>query len=97
MINRDNQHSLKEVIDELIRVYGMTDKLLETSLIDSWEEVVGSVYAAHTEHLSVKAKTLHVKVDTPALRQELSMQRSELVKKLNKKAGKKVIEDIIFR
>ncbi len=97
MIKRDNQYSLKEAIEQLIRAYGFNDKLLETTLIDSWEEVVGGVYAAHTENLRVKNKTLYVKVDIPALRQELTMQRSELVKKLNSKVGKKVIEDIIFR
>ncbi len=97
MISRDNQHSLKEVIDELIHAYGMDDKLLEVSLIDSWEEVAGNIYAAHTEHLSIKAKTLYVKMDAPALRQELAMQRSELIRKLNKKTGKKVIDDIVFR
>jgi predicted nucleic acid-binding Zn ribbon protein len=97
MIKRDNQYSLKEAIEQLIRAYGFNDKLLETTLIDSWEEVVGGVYAAHTENLRVKAKTLYVKVDIPALRQELAMQRSELVKKLNNKVGKKVIDDIVFR
>ncbi len=97
MIKRDNQYSLKEAIEQLIRAYGFNDKLLETTLIDSWETVVGSVYAAHTERLSVKAKVLYAKIDAPALRQELAMQRSELVKKLNNKVGKKVIEEIVFR
>jgi len=97
MIKRDNQYSLKEAIEQLIRAYGFNDKLLETTLIDSWEEVVGGVYAAHTEHLKVKDKTLYVKIDAPALRQELMMQRTDLMKKLNGKVGKKVIDDIVFR
>jgi predicted nucleic acid-binding Zn ribbon protein len=97
MIKRDNTYSLKEAIDQLIRAYGFKDKLLETVLIDSWEQVVGGVYASHTQQLKVKAKTLFVKMDAPALRQELMMQRSDLLKKLNHKAGKKVIDDIVFR
>jgi len=97
MTKRDNQYSLKEAIEQLIRAYGISDKLLETTLIDSWEEVVGGVYAAHTQNMRVKAKKLFVQLDSPALRQELMMQRSELVKKLNNKVGKKVIEDIVFR
>lgn len=97
MIKRNNQYSLKEAIEQLIRAYGFSDKLLEATLIDSWEEVVGGVNAAHTQSLRVKAKKLYVQLDVPALRQELMMQRSELIKKLNNKVGKKVIEDIIFR
>jgi len=97
MMKRDNQYSLKEAIEQLIRAYGFQDKLLETTLIDSWETVVGGVYAAHTENLKVKNRTLFVRIDSPALRQELAMQRSELVRKLNDKAGKKVIDEIVFR
>ncbi len=97
MMKRNNQYSLKEAIEQLIRAYGINDKLLETTLIDSWEEVVGGVYAAHTQNLRVKAKKLFVQLDSSVLRQELMMQRSEIIKKLNNKVGKKVIEDIIFR
>ena len=97
MSKSKNTYSLKEAIEQLIRAYGYHDKLLETSLISSWEEVVGGVYAAHTERVRVKNRTLFVKMDSPALRQELSMQRTELLNKLNRKAGEKVIDDIVFR
>ncbi len=97
MIKRDNQYTLKEAIEQLIRAYGYHDKLLETTLIASWEDVVGGVYAAHTEHLKVKNRTLFVKIDSPALRQELTMQRTELLNKLNRKTGEKVIDEIVFR
>jgi predicted nucleic acid-binding Zn ribbon protein len=97
MIKRDNTYTLKEAIEQLVRAYGYQDKLLESTLISSWEKVVGSVYAAHTDHLKVKNRTLFVKIDSPALRQELSMQKSDLLKKLNRKTGKKVIDDIVFR
>ncbi|UBM61226.1 DUF721 domain-containing protein [Candidatus Sulfidibacterium hydrothermale] len=96
-MTRDNQYTLKEAIEQLIRAYGFNDKLLETTLIDSWEQVVGGVYAAHTQHLKVKNKTLFVTLDSPALRQELSMEKSGIIEKLNAKAGKPVIDDIVFR
>ncbi len=97
MIKRDNQYSLKEAIDALIRAYGFHDKLLEATLISSWEKVVGGVYAAHTRYLRVKDRILFAEIDSPALRQELAMQKSELVKKLNAQTGEKTIDDIVFR
>ncbi len=97
MIKRDNQYSLKEAIDALIRAYGFHDKLLETTLIGSWDKVVGGVYAAHTLYLKVKDRTLFVQMDAPALRQELSMQKSKLIQKLNAQTGEKTIDDIVFR
>jgi hypothetical protein len=44
----------------------------------------------------VKDRVLFVKVDSAALREELSYQRSKLIKKLNKSAGIEAIDDIRF-
>ena len=70
---------------------------METRVIDSWEKVVGGIFAKHTTHLSIKNGILYVKLDSSVLRSELAMARSKLVEMLNKEVGEKVIEDIIFR
>jgi len=97
MIKRKNEYSLKEVIDELINSYRLKGKLQETRVINSWEKVVGVVFAKHTTHLSIKNRILYIKLDSSVLRSELAMARSKLVEMLNKEVGEKVIEDIIFR
>jgi len=95
MTNHD--HSLKEVIEELLKVYRLEDKLENVNLINSWEKVVGKMISNHTQNLQVNNRVLHVKVDSAALRHELHMERSKILKKLNKEAGKKVIDEIILR
>ena len=97
MIKRKNEYSLKEVLDQLVKAYRLEGKLLETRVINSWEKVVGSIFANHTTHLSIKNRILYVSLDSAVLRSELSMARSKLVDSLNKEVGEKVIEDIIFR
>lgn len=97
MIKRKNEYSLKEVLDQLVKAYRLEGKLLETKVINSWEKVVGGIFAKHTSHLSIKNGILYVKLDSAVLRSELSMARSKLVESLNKEVGQKVIEDIIFR
>ena len=97
MIKRKNEYSLKEVLDQLVKAYRLEGKLLETKVINSWEKVVGGIFAKHTTHLSIKNGILYVKLDSSVLRSELSMARSKLVDSLNKEVGQKVIEDIIFR
>jgi hypothetical protein len=44
----------------------------------------------------IKNRTLFVRVDSAALREELSYQVSKLVKKLNQAAGIEAIDDIRF-
>jgi len=97
MIKRKNEYSLKEVLDQLVKAYGLEGKLLETRIINSWEKVVGRILARHTTHLSIKNRILYVSLDSSVLRNELSMARSKLVDSLNKEVGQKVIEDIILR
>ena len=46
--------------------------------------------------MQIKDRVLYVKVDSAALREELSYQRSKLVKKLNAAAGIDAIDDIKF-
>ena len=65
-------------------------------LIDEWPTVMGEAIAKYTEGLYIRNQTLFVHLTIPALRAELSMQRKEIVKKLNEQVGSQVIADIRF-
>ncbi len=93
---QSNEHKLKEIINELIHQYRLTGKLNELKLIKSWEVVAGPMIKKHTLDLKVKNSKLFVKLDSPALRNELSYSRQKLIDLLNKEAGDKIISDIIF-
>lgn len=63
-------------------------------LIDSWDTVAGKVVARYTAEKYIRNQTLYVKIKNPALRADLSMMRSQLVKRLNEVSGGMVIVDI---
>ncbi|KAF5065109.1 Dna[CI] antecedent, DciA [anaerobic digester metagenome] len=91
-----NNQSLRQVIEELIEAYRLGDKLNQARVISLWDNVVGKMIARDTTHLYIKHKTLYVKLNSPALREELGYAKSKLIKSLNKAAGAEVIEDIAF-
>ena len=91
-----NESSLKDVLQQLFDAYGWTEKMDGVRIINSWEKVVGKIFAKHTTNLNVKNKKLYVKLDSSVLRSDLYMERSQIVKKLNDEIGKKVIDEIIF-
>ncbi|HCT71118.1 hypothetical protein SDC9_14935 [bioreactor metagenome] len=91
-----NNQSLRQVIEELIEAYRLSDKLNQARVISLWDNVVGKMIARDTTHLYIKHKTLYVKLNSPALREELGYAKSKLIKSLNKAAGAEVIEDIAF-
>ena len=96
-MQRDSEYSLKDVIQRLLKAYKWEDKLDSVSLINSWEKVVGSIIAKHTTNLFLKNKVLYVSLDSSVLRNELHMERSNIVKMINKELGKKVVEEVVFK
>lgn len=95
MFKRDVQQ-LKDLILRNLRVQGLETPLLQKRLIDEWPIVMGETIAHYTESLQIRNQTLYVHLTNPALRTELSMQRREIVRKLNEKVGSQVIADIRF-
>ena len=87
---------IKEVILKNLREQGLETPLLQKRLIDAWPQVMGEVINNYTNNLYISNQTLFVHLTNPSLRMELSMQRQEIVKKLNAHVGSQVIADIRF-
>lgn len=96
-MSRHNEHSLKEVINQLLKAYKLDDKLAERRLIASWESVMGVMIAKHTKDLYIKHQQLFVTLDSAALRNELSLAKTKIVKMLNDEAGSEVIVEVILK
>ena len=90
-------HTLKEVIKELIDAYRWRDDLDLVKLEKSWENVVGGIIAKHTQKLTLRNKILYINIDSSVIRNELMYARSKLVDSINKELGRKVVEDIVLR
>jgi predicted nucleic acid-binding Zn ribbon protein len=85
---------LKDVIDQLLRAYGYQDQLDEIELLKAYDEVVGTVFVKHTKEVYFKNKTLYIKLDSAALKQELSYAKETIMLKLNQMMGKRIVEEI---
>jgi len=85
---------LRDVLNLALRQQGLETPLRQCRLIESWGMVAGHVAEQHTLNKYIRNQTLHVQVDSPALRQDLSMRRTELARQLNAAAGAFIISDI---
>lgn len=92
-----NDQPMKELIDKMLRAYGLGNKLDEMTLVKSWEEVVGKMIAKHTVEIYFKDGILHVKLDSSTVRQELAYAKTALVEQLNRKVKKRILKDIVLR
>ena len=87
---------IRDIILKNLREQGLETPLLQKRLIDSWSEVMGQLIASYTDDLYIRNQTLFVKLKKPALRSELSLQRQEIVRRLNSHVGSQVIADVRF-
>jgi predicted nucleic acid-binding Zn ribbon protein len=93
---RQKVESLRDVLLRNLREQGLETPLLQKRLVEAWPQVVGPVIAHYTLNTYIYNQTLFVRLSNPALRSDLSMMRTELVKKLNDVAGQQIIVDIRF-
>ena len=97
MRRKSNQQTLGEIIQDFLRESGWQQKLDEVKIISEWDKVLGPTLAKYTEEVFIKNKQLHIRLKSATLREELSYQKSELVKQLNDAVGKEVITDVILQ
>jgi predicted nucleic acid-binding Zn ribbon protein len=96
-MRRSKTISLAEAIDDFIREMNIGEKLSETGVINSWEEIVGKAISTRTTKIYIKNHILYVHLNSSVVRNELLMLREVLREKLNQKAGTEIIKDIVLR
>jgi len=87
---------LKRAIEEAIDGAGIKSALNQEAAVTLWSALVGKVVSSVTKAEGVDSGTLTVRVESSVWRQELHMQKKEIINKLNKKIGTKTIKEIRF-
>lgn len=95
-MKRKKAEPVGDVVLSLLRQQGLEAPLNEYRLIQSWTDVMGPAIERYTRNVSIRNQTLFVQLASPVLRQELSMQKRELVQRLNTHVRAQVITDITF-
>lgn len=93
MFRKDVQ-SLSDILQKFLREEGLETPLLQRRVIDAWEQVTGHMVAGYTREKFIRNQVLWVKIINPALRQDLSMMRTQLTRRLNEAVGTSVISDV---
>ncbi len=96
MIRKTNDKSIKEALEQLLQVYKLQRKFDETSLIAAWPELMGPAIANRTKEIYIRNKKLFIRVESSVIKNELVMMRSQILDKMNEKAGGTVIEEIVL-
>ena len=96
-MRKSQTQNISEIISFIMKQNGLDEKLAEVRAIRSWEELLGKTVTRYTKNLYIKDKTLFVSLNSSIVRNEIMMIRDELIKRLNDKAGRIIIEKIVVK
>ena len=96
-MRRSDTSSIKDLVNALMKRYGADEKIAENRLISAWGELLGKTVGKYSRNLYIRNRKLYVTVNSSIVKVELQMIKDQLIKRLNEKAGKDIIDQIIIR
>ena len=82
---------VRDAVYRFLREEGLEMPLNEFRMIQAWNAIMGKTVSRYTRDLQIHNQTLFVTMSSAALKNEIVMRRSELVKALNDYVGAQVI------
>ena len=96
-MRKSDQQSIGAVIRKLLKNQKLEGRLKELDVLKLSEELLGKNLMKYINDLSVKNGTLIIKVKSAVVRNELSYQKSEIIKKINEQVGNEILKEIILK
>lgn len=88
---------IQEAFLQMLEENQLKEKYIEYKIYAIWGEVIGNPLMKHTIKLNLKNKKLYVYINSPIVKNELRMLRTEILEKIQLKIDKNYINDIIIR
>ncbi len=89
--------AVAQALEEFAVALGIDATLRRYAVLTEWEVIVGEQIARVTKPQRVESGILYVGVASAPWRAELTLQRREIIRKVNDAIGTNVIKDIRFR
>ena len=96
-MKRTEAETVGQIITRLLKAENLENKFDEQRVAAMWSEVVGQGVNRYTVNRHVRNGVLYVAISSAPLRNELMLNRSMLVRRINDFIGREVIHDIVFR
>ncbi len=96
-MRKSNQQSIRAVIKRLLKNQKLEGRLKELDVLNNCEEVLGKNLMKYISNLTIRDGILVIKIKSAVVRNELSYQKNEILKKINQKTAKEIVKEIILK
>ena len=91
-----NNNEIKNLLDIFLKKNNLEKGLLDLEVKRAWHELMENGVSNYTTDVSLKNKTLYIKLNSPALKEELSYGKEKLMKLINERFKKKIVQKIVL-
>ena len=91
-----NNTEIKNLLNIFLKKNNLEKGLLDLEVKKVWHELMENGVSNYTSDVSLKNKTLYIKLSSPALREELSYGKQKLIKLINEKFKKTIVHKIVL-
>ena len=91
-----NTQHIGQAIQQLLNRYHIKTKFDEANLLSSWERLAGKPVAKRTKRLFIRGKVLFVELESPSMKNDLNLHKSQIIEILQKEFGKDMVQEIII-
>lgn len=92
-----NLIKLGDAISQIFKEEKLDEKYSIFAIRNGWEGIVGKTVAKHTTQINYLNGLLYVSIDSPVVRNELSYVKEEIMQKVNKFVGKRLVRELILK
>ena len=92
-----NMKSLSSVMRKILRNPKLSERLVKLDILEIWDDIIGQNLQKYVTDSKVYKDKLYVKLKSSNLRNEFSYRKTDIIKQINSRVGKKLIVDIIFK
>ncbi|HRG90968.1 MAG TPA: DUF721 domain-containing protein [Chitinophagales bacterium] len=93
---RKNSVTLKEALELMVREFRLSSGVQESRIRETWPRIMGTMIARNTASINLRKGKLYLKVNSAALKHELSFSKEKIKEVLNKELGDNVINDVLI-
>ena len=91
---RQNTQTIGEAFGHFMKVNGKEELMWEVKAEEAWRTVMGKFFEKYTDKVEVRQRVLYVKINSPAMRQELTFGKSKIIANINEEIKSDFILDV---
>lgn len=96
-MRRRESRQIGELLNDFIKESGLDKGLLRVRVVEAWREVVGEKIDRYVEEQFFKEGLLISKISSSVVRNQLFINREDILKRINSLLGGEVVKSLILK